>query len=868
MFFLLPIIFNAVVSIALSYAATLVAQIFKQDQKQPKQGVRGTIQTGGDNPLAFIMGRYGTAGQLEYAGTWGNDGDTPNAFFTKVISVSDLPVRGLNGLYVNGERVTLLPIPENQSPWLPILFPGYVGPGNPVQQYRIDGKDHLWVRFYDGNQTAADPFLISRFGSAADRPWLADMIGRGVAYVVITALVNRELFSGLPDYLMEIDGISLADRRGGTAQHDNPIVGIDNVLGGFYYDGQWVYGPQSIGTNRRPLATWRPEMDKCDVIYEGQKTFRFGYEVVVDEEPHVVIGEMLKAAQGRIAEIGGIYKPLVGGPNAPVVSFTDEDIVISEGQTFDPFPGLEATYNGITATYPEPSEAWENKEAPPRYRSDLEVLDDNRRLPFSTNYHAVPYAVQVQRLMRAAIEETRRFRRHVQTMPPEWWEFEPLDAAVWTSERNGYANKVFLITAQDDLPNGNQVPALQEQDPTDYSWSSDYVLPWDTVPLVIARPEPQEVKGFYVEPAVANDDQGRPRRPAIDAFWDVQSVTVDVRAVRLTVFLADALIPEWEGEAPDPIRASARLTQAILHDTLYDVQIEYVPFSGRATVASSRMRVRTPNLKFGPLDVQFDELAAEITEKVIELDEWARFNTRETIEEKRKAILLNAAGAVGDFTDRQILRREASSQSQANKAEWKEDILVATGPNSALALRIEELRTEVFDPVTGLPATNSIVNLLSAEVSLQGGRVTAVNNSILQLDSKVGQVSASGLWRVETVATSAGATATAALLLVASEGAISGNAAIYANARSDGSSDVFVVANRFAVKSGPSGTSYGIFAVDNGVVWVDEGRIRNLTSVQINVANLLAQNVAISGQLSVGAGLLIDGPNGRIVVSD
>src|SRR5690606_9076390 len=110
--------------------------------------------------------------------------------------------------------------------------------------------------------------------------------------------------------------------------------------------------------------------------------------------------------------------------------------------------------------------------------------------------------------------------------------------------------------------------------------------------------------------------------------------------------------------------------------------------------------VKTPNIKLTDLDIEIDNLAAEIKDSVAELDEWTRHNTRETIEEKRKAILLNVEGAVGDYNDRQLIRREASSQSQANRAEWSEDILVATGPGSAIVTRIEELRAEVFDPVT------------------------------------------------------------------------------------------------------------------------------------------------------------------------
>lgn len=244
-----------------------------------------------------------------------------------------------------------------------------------------------------------------------------------------------------------------------------------------------------------------------------------------------------------------------------------------------------------------------------------------------------------------------------------------------------------------------------------------------------------------------------------------------------------------------------------------------------------------------------DEIADEVEGRVVGLDEWARYNTRENIEEKRKAILLNVEGAVGDYKDRQRIRQEATSTFEASKASWTLDILAATGPTSALSLRLEELTAAVTDPVTGLVATNDIVNLLSAEIGVIDGSLTAVNNSILQLDSSVGKVSAAGLFRVETVATEAGASTTIGLLAVATSGSASGVSGLYLNALSDGSSDAFVVANRFAVKSTPTGTKYGIFVIDTGVVWMDEARIRNLTAANVTTRSLTADKL-VAGTLT------------------
>lgn len=668
---------------------SLIVSAQKQDQKQKVPGVRGSIQTGGDNPLSFIMGFYATAGHLKYAGTWGNSGETPNAYYSKVISVSDLPVRGFAGFFVNGERVTLAGSETGDL--------GYA-----VLEYRVNGVDHLWVKFYDGTQTVADPLMRAKFGSDADRPYTADMVGRGVAYFVATALVNRELFSGFPEYLAEIDGIALDDPRG-DGQHDNPMVGIYTLMKGIHYEGEWVYGPQNITDANFVYANLEAQMDKCDVLRDGtsEKRFRFGLEVIVDAEPHAIVGELLKACEGRLAEVGGIYKFLVGEPDDPVVSITDEDIVITEGQTYEPFPGFENLFNGIGATYPEPAEAWESKEAPPRYRSDLEALDDNRRLPFTTDYKAVPYALQVQELMRAAIEEVRRFRRHTQTMPPEWWEYEPLDAVAWTSARNGYSTKSFIITAMDDLANANQFVGLQEIDPSDYDWVSAYELPYDVSPLVIARPAPQVSTGWTSAPYTVTDAAANARRPAIEIFWDgglidVQQVRIQVRESWGGKKVISDVLRDYDIEAATPSHVVDN--PSILPNATYEWRGIYIPFSGRITRWTNQDvdgtegawgTETTPNVKLGALDIDitFEEIAAEIAEDL----KWISAGVRDALQNFERIGSLLAEQDLANFNDRQVLQRTLGKKVGDLEASFTEIIEVALGPGGAIATALETL---------------------------------------------------------------------------------------------------------------------------------------------------------------------------------
>lgn len=587
------------INLAVAGAKALID--YAVEASKPKPGVKGSMSMGGDVPMSFILGHYGTAGHLEYPPTsWGETGGTPNAYLVQVISLSDLPVTALSQVWINGELVTLGGTPHADY-------------GYPVTEYRVSSKDHLWVNFYDGTQTTADAYLVAKFGTHAERPWTTDMIGRGIAYVIVTSLVNRELWTSPPEGFFVVDGIPNYDPRdeaqalddaGTWEKSDNPLVQVDNILRGIYYDDEWVYGLQGQGA-QQPNSN-AAQMDKCDVAVSlagggTEPRFRTGAEITVDTPPRDTVLSLLASCNGRIAEIGGSYKVLVGEPDAVVYSFTDEDVTTSEGQSYEPFPGLEATTNGATATYVEPDERWATKDAPARYSTgaggtdDLEAEDDGRRLPAALSFPYVYSGTQVQRLMKAAVEEARRFRAHSHTMPPEAWEYEPLDAWGWTSSRNGYTDKVMLLTAIEDLPNGNQVVGLKEQDAADYDWTAGTdEAAISLASLAIVRPAAQALQSFTATATWFEDAGAVARIPAITCEWeddldDIRGVQLQVRIDGLTVPFLDKEVP-YITDAGDP---GYVISEGLLPETDYNVRARPLPYSGRATDWTSWADVTT-----------------------------------------------------------------------------------------------------------------------------------------------------------------------------------------------------------------------------------------------------------------------------------
>ena len=111
---------------------------------------------------------------------------------------------------------------------------------------------------------------------------------------------------------------------------------------------------------------------------------------------------------------------------------------------------LEANERFNLTAVTDPAQAWAMTSAPALYRPDLEVKDGNRRLMANPAFNAVPYAAQVQRLQKSAIEEGQRARTHVLVLGPSFWGLEPGDVGSWTSARNGYVAKQFRIDVVND----------------------------------------------------------------------------------------------------------------------------------------------------------------------------------------------------------------------------------------------------------------------------------------------------------------------------------------------------------------------------------------------------------------------------------
>lgn len=506
-------------------------------------GAKLRAEVGEDRPASIILGLRGTAGDLVYRNSYGNP-DEPNAFYTQVFELADFPVRALKRVMINGEWATLSASADT-SVWKR---------GYPVIEYRKNGRDFLWVRFHDGRQVSADPGLREAFGDDEDWPWLADRIGRGIPYVIVTARSNPEVHRAAPTCLFEVEGAALYDPRrdstrpGGSGPQRratpstwggdgdfNPAVQAYNILLGLLdpVTGGWIWGGREISQRDLPEAAWFAAMNKCDAPAHGrdgvEPAWRTGIEIPFDEAttPADALLEIGLGCMGQFAEYAGGWIMTVGAPGAPVYAFTDDDIILTAAEEFDPFPGIDQAYNSVTATYPSPEHGWQTREAP-RRASATYLAEDGRPLNAELALAAVPYEAQAQRAQLAGLKAGRRFRQQALVLPPELAALSVLDVVAQTSARNGFVDKDWELDGLEDLPDGCVAVRLREVDPTDYDFGAGDLL--DGGGGFLGRPPAQVWSDdFSVAPGYLIDAASNQRRAAIDLSWNPAKDATGVR---------------------------------------------------------------------------------------------------------------------------------------------------------------------------------------------------------------------------------------------------------------------------------------------------------------------------------------------------
>lgn len=883
---------NLLTSVALSALQSAVARATMKEPRQP--GIKTKYTTdGGTRPMSFILGRYATAGHMVCPPmSHGRPGfKTPNNFLTYVVSMGSIPGQTLETVIVDDEEVTLTgtdeviqiggAVPSGRPDWwyrrqdLPV--PGEEDPAPPptvAVGKRVSGDlaGRVWVKYYDGSQTTADPYLLAVYGPGttwatdSERPWTSDMVGVGTPYAIVTFQYDRKFFTGMPRVKFVMGGIPLYDIRqdssaGGSgtqrwsnpstwAPSHNPMVQTYNILRGIPISGGpfWGLGAEAPDL---PFSSWLTAMNSCDETVSGAPRYRAGLEIDVDEEPLDIIDELQKTCSAQVSEFGGVWKPRVGGPKAPIYFFSDDDLISDREASNQPFPGLAQTYNGVQINYPEPDQLWQAKDAPPRFNADYEAADQGRRLIANLNLVACPYEDQVQRVGRAYVEDERRFRRHVITLPPEADILEALDSVGWSSAENGYGAKVFeVVEAEEDSETGCVTLSIRERDNSDYGWVPGYKLPSSIPSTRVVRPDPV-VPPFFGAEGIALAG----RRPAVRLRWGGYALE-GITGIRWQLRRDGDVM---QGTMAEPEDGEHIVSEGVLPDTDYQARIAFTGPPGRALGWTGWESLHTDDIRFGWRDVDFEEIVQRVLDSLSDFEDWVAGTPdliRNILDQMAVIRDLLADSAFSDLLARDQMRRDLAVEVGAARAAFAEEIGVIITTQLAATLRTTRLEASLrattasvtteqlarasadsalsarIDTVIaslGSYATSTALGLLSSRVDTIDGEVQAQADAILTTNARVGRVSGNGTFRVSSAAAPSGAQSRAVISVEATADDSSHSAAIMLDANTDGTSDIGVVAGRFYIATGTgAGASRRVpFVIDGGAIYMNTAIVKH-----------------------------------------
>ncbi len=527
-----------VAQVALSSGLSLLAQRFRKKPKQP--GLQNQFKgRGGSEPGSFVLGRAAVKGHQTYHNSRGDN----NKWYHEVIELCDLPGATLERLIIDGEYseigdVYLDDNYDSEDPRAQL--------GNIVVSKNKDSDSHrAFIKYYDGTHTTADAMLVSFFASD-DRRWTTDHKLLGICHTVESYYFDRKRFPrGLPEKSYELLGPPCYDPRkdtsvGGSGAHryddpdtweqsENLIVLVYTILRGIAAPGGGTWGGDCEHEDL-PMANWVAAMNACDIDVDGRAKYTGGIEARWTDEPRDIIDQLLAGCNGQITELGGVYRVQVDAPETAVVSLTDDDFSVSDPSELDPFPGLDGTFNGGSVTHPDPAQLWNASAAHTITNPTWETQDGTRRL-FDLQMPVVHNSAQAKQVLNAAINDGRRFRRHKGTLPPDLFFMDTLNTFAWTSEAEGYSNKLFEISETAyDLLTFNTVRSIRERDPSDFPIVPGLELPGlPTATGAIARPD-AGVPGFDIVPVTVDDGNGN-RRITFKLIWDAADIEETVAGI-------------------------------------------------------------------------------------------------------------------------------------------------------------------------------------------------------------------------------------------------------------------------------------------------------------------------------------------------
>lgn len=589
---LLAKIVVAGLSIAARYAVQAIFGNKEQARPQPQASQLET-RYGTDLARTVILGKVGTAGHHIYRNAYGKG----NSIVQDVLVLSHFRINGVTRVRFDGAWRTL------------------GGTEDSEKGFRLQGTDaQVWVKVYTGTMSqTADAGLISRSNPAGR--WTSNHKGAGVAYAIVTWVLDRENLPQPTDLLFEVEGAPLYDWRldttaGGDGSHrwadqstwqydggigTNPVLMMYALERGIYNGTEMMVG-KGTDASDLPLAEWTVAANICaeqvgiEARYSAACIVSSGSGVTHDDN----MQPLLEACAGSWIELVGEEYPIAGANQSSVATITDDDLVVGERFRLSIKRPRTELVNTVAATFVSPADFYQS--SPLATRIDAAALAaDRERLAVSIPYRAVTSTAVGDRLADIAIRASRYQANAEICVRHAFLALKPGQWVTWQSDRYGWTKTFQTLTKQLGSFGTNSARnvylSLQEVgegifDPTEYA---------TTPPDAVGQGEPDylsELGNFIVAPYAVENEDGK-KFPAIRVSWD----TIDDPTV---VAVEIEWRPQFQTEATLSMtvpadRAVAVITNGLLADTVYEVRYRLVAQPVRTVPWTDWVEVTTPD---------------------------------------------------------------------------------------------------------------------------------------------------------------------------------------------------------------------------------------------------------------------------------
>lgn len=835
-------------SFGLNLAIAAIQSALAPKPKKPPSGVDLELQLGEDVPRKVRCGRFGVAGHLNYANTYGSG----NKYLQQPFVISDFPVTSLDNVWIDGE------------------FAVFADQGNP-SGLTLTNTEHaglIYVKFVNGHQTTADAQLVA-YANPSSR-WGANHIGIGTAYVIVTMVYDREKLAHPPSFFFEGKGAPLYDWRkdstvGGAGSHrwddqstweysENPMLAAYAYYRGFDIGGD-IFCGMEMQASDLPLSPWTMAANICEESVPSTWTPGFtarpryvtaiGLDCTLEHGDN--IDALMKSCGGMIVDgVDGTW-PIIGTNQPTVATLTDADLIVGAPVRFQARRAMNELVNSVSGTFPNPQNQW----SPAGYERATDaatVAVDRRTRDVAMNFDTVPNGEQAAQLASIYFSENRREATAQIMVRPRWQVLEPGDWIVWESAR--YGTKTYMVTnleiaSLDSEGPRNTVLSLQERSGDIYN-SVGVTTP--TLPLGPALPAYQtEMQDFAVVAVSGVGDDGRVY-PAIRVSWTAPADPTVAGVVVQYRVKAQPTVTFDKSASFD--KAFLMLAEGVVSLTVYEVRHRLTTDPTRETTWTAWVEVTTLDTPATDVLVGLGQVKEDIE---------GRFETLQAEMDDVRTTLTDIGTSLqlGSLANWQTISKVGERTGQA-EAQIALEQLVRTAEDEALAAELATLMASVGDNsaritvervarVDGDDALAAEITTLSSEVDGNAAAIITEQQARASGDSAnaaaVTAVSAdlngrfaSGLMKFEAAADQSGVDARFAILLRAGTGDAFKESGLFLELYTEASvqkSRVSVLADQFVVTDGTTTTLPLVF--ENGEL--------KLQGVKVDWADILNANI-------------------------